>query len=253
MPDPTSPLSSVITVLNQAASRGELSPTAVEWSVARLSGRVRRGNPRLEGVDRPDDILRAATEVFRRRGYHHTTIEEIANELFLTKAGVYHYFTSKQEILAAICDRAMTTAEEAVDGAINGSRAPYQQLMSVLESYAAALQNEDGLTVALLHVDEIPEAAQQDLDRRRKRLEAIVRKILEQGVTEGVFEVIDTHVAVFGMLGALNWMYAWYRPGGRLSAEQVRQTLVKQLMDGVTVRRRRTDDGRPRARGKQTG
>jgi AcrR family transcriptional regulator len=189
--------------------------------------------------------------VFRRRGYHHTTIEEIANELFLTKAGVYHYFASKQEILAAICDRAMTTTEEAVDSAVDGSDDPYHQLRSLLESYAAALQREDGLTVALIHVDEIPEAAQKDLDRRRKRLEAIVRKILEKGIATGLFEVIDTHVAVFGMLGALNWMYAWYRPEGRLSAEQVRQTLVKQLMDGVTVRRRATDDGNRRARGKR--
>ncbi|HEX6349112.1 MAG TPA: TetR/AcrR family transcriptional regulator [Candidatus Dormibacteraeota bacterium] len=246
MPDPTSPLSSVITVLKEAASRGELSPTAVEWSLARLSGRVRRGNPRLEGVDRPDDILRAATDVFRRRGYHHTTIDEIANELFLTKAGVYHYFASKQEILAAICERAMKMAEAAVDAASNGHADPYRQLQAVLESYAEALQSEDGLTVALLHVDEIPEAAQQDLDRRRKRLESIVQKILERGVKEGVFEVIDTHVAVFGMFGALNWMYAWYRPGGRLSGEQVRKTLVKQLMDGVTVRRRRSDNSRER-------
>src|SRR5438874_2181587 len=87
----------------------------MEWSAARLTGRIRRGNPRLEGVDRRESILRASAEVFRRRGYNRSTIEEIAAELLLTKAGVYHYFRSKQEILEQLCDQAMGAAERAVE------------------------------------------------------------------------------------------------------------------------------------------
>src|SRR5438105_8899748 len=109
------PLSSVLSVLKKAEKRGELSPTEIEWSIGRLSGKVRRGNPRLEGVDRKEGILRASAEVFRRRGYNHATIDEIASELFLTKAGVYHYFASKQEILENLCSHAMTAAELAVE------------------------------------------------------------------------------------------------------------------------------------------
>src|SRR5437660_2617136 len=98
------PLAAALSALQRAEARGELSSGEMEWSAARLTGRIRRGNPRLEGLDRRASILSAAAEVFRRRGYNRTTIEEIAAELFLTKAGVYHYFSSKQEILEHLCD-----------------------------------------------------------------------------------------------------------------------------------------------------
>ena len=232
-----SPLASVVGALKRAGSRGELSDIEIEWSVARLSGKVRRGNPRLDGVDRPDDILRTATEVFRRNGYHHATIDEIANELFLTKAGVYHYFASKQEILEAICDRAMTAAEEAVASGVADGGDPYEQLRLALERYAEALMGQEGLQILLLHVNEISEKGQADIRRRRKALEALLRRVVEDGIRSGVFETDDAQVAVYGMLGAVNWMYSWYVSGGRLPAAKVRDTLVRQSILGVLSRR----------------
>jgi AcrR family transcriptional regulator len=234
--DHVSPLASVVSALKRAGARGELSDIEIEWSVARLSGKVRRGNPRLDGVDRPDDILRTATQVFRRNGYHHATIDDIANELFLTKAGVYHYFASKQEILEAICDRAMTAAEEAVASGLAEETEPYPRLRLALERYAEALMGQEGLPILLLHVDEISEKGQADIKRRRKDLEASLRRVVEEGIRTGVFQTDDAQVAVYGMLGAMNWMYSWYVPGGRLPAAKVRDTLVQQSILGVLAR-----------------
>jgi AcrR family transcriptional regulator len=225
-----------MSVLEEAASRGELSAAVVDWSVVRLSGRVRRGHPRLAAVDRSNDILRAAAEVIRRRGYHHTTIEEIAKELDLTRAGIYHYFASKEDILAAICDRGMTSAEKAVEAAIEGAADPYQQLKSLLERYADVILTEDGVNVALRHIEELPESVRRDLRRRSKRIQRAIAEVLERGVSAGVFNVSETKIAVFGLLGALNWMHIWYRPRGRRSAEEIRELQVKRLMNGVAAR-----------------
>lgn len=230
------PLSSVLSVLKNAQKRGELSPTEIEWSVARLSGKVQRGNPRLEGVDRRESILRASAEVFRRRGYNHATIDEIASELFLTKAGVYHYFASKQEILENLCSHAMTAAEEAVKTGLAAESEPFARLRRMLSEYVKALIQEPAFTVLMRHLDEVSDVTLSDLQRRRKRIEAEVHRTLEDGIKSGVFEVPDTRIAVFSMLGAINWLYAWYEPHGRLDADEVREALVALALNGILSR-----------------
>jgi AcrR family transcriptional regulator len=229
----------VLAALRRAEERGELSSTELDWSVARLSGTVRRGNPRLEGVDRRDSILRASAEVFRRHGYHRATIEEIAAELFLTKAGVYHYFSSKQEILEELCNQAMASAEAAVERAWEAETAPAERLERMLGEYAKSLTEVPAFTVLMRHLDEVGEASLADLQRRRKVIEAKFRKTLEAGIAEGVFETDDGRVAVFGLLGSINWMYAWFQPDGRLPAERVRDILVQLALNGVLARRPR--------------
>lgn len=238
------PLASVMAALRRAEQRGELSPTEIEWSAARLSGRVKRGNPRLEGVDRRESILRASAEVFRRRGYNRSTIEEIAAELFLTKAGVYHYFASKQEILENLCDVAMTAAERAVEagqeagGDVDREAGdnPAEKLRLMLTGYARALMEEPAFTVLMRHLDEVGEASLADLQQRRKGIERLFRNVVEDGIKAGVFDAVDARVAVFGMIGAINWIYAWYEPQGRLSASAVRAALVDLALNGILVR-----------------
>ncbi len=234
--EPTTPLAAVLAALKKAEDRGELSPTEVEWSVARLSGKVRRGNPRLEGVDRRDGILRAAAEIFRLRGYNGATIEDIAAELFLTKAGVYHYFASKQEILEGLCDRAMTAAEASVERALRAESEPLPRVRRMLEEYTTAVMQEPAFTVLMRHLDEVGEASLADLQRRRKSIEAKLRRTVDEGVRSGVFETADTRVSVFGMLGAINWMYAWFEPDGRLPPEKVRDILVALVLNGILAR-----------------
>lgn len=239
----SSPLANVVSVLERAGTRGELTNIEIEWSVARLSGQVRRGNPRLDGVDRPDDILRTATHVFHERGYHHTTIDEIANELFLTKAGVYHYFSSKQEILEAICTRALAAAEEAVLSAFAEETEPYPRLKLALERYADVLMQQEGLAILIRHVDELSESGQEEVRKRRKSIESALQRAVEEGIKTGVFQTENAHVAVFGMLGALNWMYSWYHPEGPLPAETIREVLITQTLHGLMTR---TDTAAPK-------
>lgn len=236
----TTPLAAVLAALHKAEDRGDLSPTELEWSVARLTGKVRRGNPRLEGIDRRDSILRASAEVFRRRGYNRATIEEIAAELFLTKAGVYHYFSSKQEILEALCDRAMTAAELAVERAVQAETEPLPRTRRILDEYAAAVMQEPAFTVLMRHLDEVGEARLADLQKRRKAIEAKLRKTIDDGIRSGVFDTADTRVSVFGMLGTINWLYTWFEPDGRLSPEEVRDVLVTLVLNGILRRQNRS-------------
>jgi AcrR family transcriptional regulator len=229
-------LAEVIATLKRAGERGELSQGAVDWSIGRLAARAPRGNARTAGVDRSDDILKAATQVFARRGYHHATIEEVAKELQLTKAGVYHYFGSKQEILDAIVERAMTSAEQALADGIAGGGRPVDKLRLALRNYGIVLLRDGGLSIFIRHFDELSEEMQQSLQKRRKRVEKSLRQVLEAGIAAGELNLQDPQVAVFGMYGTINWAFSWFEPNGRLSVNQVVDNLVDQIIEGVLAR-----------------
>ncbi len=230
---PASPLAAVIAALERAAEVGELSQGDLEWSRSRLSARSRSEHG-SDGGARRDDIVRAATRVFLSRGYHHATIGEIAAELSLTKAGVYHYFRSKQAVLEAVCDQAMAASEEAVAASLAASGTGAERLQRAAEHYAELFQSDERLIVFMRHYDDVSDTTRARLRTQRKRMEDQLRRVLEDGVRDGTIDTPDAAVAMLGVFGTVNWMYSWYERDGPLSPEQVRDVLVRQVLKGVT-------------------
>jgi TetR/AcrR family transcriptional regulator, cholesterol catabolism regulator len=242
-----SPLATVLAALEAAHDRGELADAALAWSKARLSAEGRRTTSRVHAAERTDDIVRVAESVFLTRGYHHATIDEIGGEIGLTKAGVYHYFRSKQELLEAVCHRAMRAIEDAVEAGLAASTTPQARLYATLERYAEAYLRNQGVTVLMRHFDDVSPVFLATLRKRRKRIEGRLRRVLTEGDAADEFKVADAVVVAFGILGSLNWVHTWFEPSGRLSAIEVRDLLVWQASNSVsstTGRRRagREDD-----------
>ena len=120
---------------------------------------------------------------------------------------------------------------------------PDPRLRSMLSAYAGACMNEPGFNVLMRHFDEVSPTERDKVQRRGKEVETAFRETVAEGVATGAFQPPDSHITVFGMLGALNYMYAWFKHDGRLSPEAVRDALVTFAVDGV-----RGNDGRTQGR-----
>ena len=221
--------------LERATARGELTPGQLKWALAQLSGRPRRADAVPERGDRRQEVLRVATRVFLRRGYRRATIEEVASELSLTKAGVYHYFRSKEEILEAICGNALAASERVILESLRGPGDAADRLRRLAQRYTELVMGDEALLVLSRHYDEVSEVAQAQILKRRRRLLSLLRGVLEEGVVEGVFDIGDTGLAVACLFGMLSWLWTWYEPKGPVSPEGVRDALVRQLMHGVSA------------------
>lgn len=237
--DRDSPMGAVTSALHRAAGAGELSPADLDWSLAKLAGRGRR-EADGEAVERQAEIRRAATRVFAQRGYHHATIEEVAGELGLTKAGVYHYFGSKQKILEAICNQAIDASGAVIKQALGEPGTPTERLRRAAEGYASLVLLDDSLSVFIRFFDDLSPPVRAQIRKRRKRIARLLRRTLEQGVATGEFDTPDLDIAVHSFFGIVNWSYTWYARDGRLSSDEVRQLLVSQVMAGVSDRGRRS-------------
>lgn len=176
-------------------------------------------------------VIRSAAGAFRRRGYHNTSMVLIAKSLGLSKAALYYYVKSKEEILYECHIMVYGAMDEAVKS-VRGHGAYGLEKLKLLYGAFAALLTRDGLAL-LADVDSLKGEFQKTVLDRRGQIERAVTRIVVQGMKDGSIKKADPKVTVFFFMGALNWLNVWYEPSGRLSGEMITETFVEQMSFGI--------------------
>lgn len=181
-----------------------------------------------------EDILDAAAQVFRQKGFHGASMSAIADAVNLQKASLYHHVTSKQEILLALLDRALGMLTDHIAGIASQSIPADQKLRQMIRAYLTALADNADLTAVLLfehrsldkksHARHVPQ---------RDKFEGLWRDVLNEGVRTKVFDITDTGMAVRALMGEMNWTLTWYRPDGDKSIEQIADGYADLLFHGL--------------------
>jgi AcrR family transcriptional regulator len=182
-------------------------------------------------------LLDAAAELFSERGYAATTTQDIAERLGLQKASLYHYVRGKRELLHALVldvqDPSLATL-----AAIRASDAdPLAKLRAVIERHALFLMHHRTRAGLFLEERRNLSADQRAAVRDGERAYAAgVAALIEEGRRAGVVrEAVDPAIAGRTLLGALNWIHRWYRPGA-LPDQQIVAELSDALLGGVVGR-----------------
>ena len=181
-----------------------------------------------------DDILDAAAQVFRQKGFHGSSMADIADAVKLQKASLYHHVSSKQEILLALLDRALEMLFEQIDIIAKQPLPADEKLRQMVQVYLRLLADNSDLSSVLLFEHRSLEPAQHKRHiPNRDRFEALWRDTLEEGVQAGLFNCPDTALATRALMGVLNWTLTWYRPNGSLSIEQIADQYATLLLTGL--------------------
>jgi AcrR family transcriptional regulator len=180
------------------------------------------------------EILRAALGQFRERGYHATTLDAIAEQLGVRKTALYHYFPDKQAILLA-CHRESLAELERIVTQARRLRSAHERLRHVIVEHARVMTEAFGASPLAFEVGELSPERQAEVIAGRDRYERELRDIIERGMKLGTFRRGDAKVAAFTILGALNGIARWYRPGGSLDARAIGEQFASQLMDGLVA------------------
>ncbi len=181
-----------------------------------------------------DDILDAAAQVFRQKGFHGASMADIAETVKLQKASLYHHVSSKQEILLALLDRALEMLFEHISNVTDQSLSPDEKLRKMIISYLQAMTENGDLAVVLLleHRSLNPDLRSRHVPNR-DRFEHLWRDVVAQGITEGVFREVDPVMATRSLFGIMNWTLTWFHPEGKLSIEQISEQYANLLFDGL--------------------
>ena len=184
--------------------------------------------------DRTIDIYTKAAEIFHEQGFDATSMSNIAAAVDLTKAGLYYYIESKEDLLFAIMNYAMERLEANVIEPSRQVTDPSQRLHSIITRHARLL-TEGNRSITIL-TDEIeglkPKHRKQILDRKRTYLE-FVRGTLDELQAQGKLRDVNTTVATFSVFGTLLWLPRWFHIEGSLTSEQVVQEITSIITAGL--------------------
>lgn len=208
------------------ATRQQTAPPA-----ARKSGR--RSSERWE--KRRDEVVDIAAHVFAERGYHPTTIDDLVEATGLTRGGLYHYISGKQDLLSQIHRRFIEPLLEQAEEIAAAGHPPEETLRLLGQALMSDIATYTDQVTVFLHEWRIirDDPAWADIRRARKRFEGVVEQVLRRGVREGAFRVADVRLSVLAFLGMFNYSYQWYSSSGRVSAQRLARVFMDIFMDGI--------------------
>jgi AcrR family transcriptional regulator len=187
--------------------------------------------------EKREAVLRMAVRLFLEEGYHRTPLARIAERLNITKPALYNYFGSKEEILYELFRLGDEQYEERFGGIERGSGNGLQKLKAIIRAYARTMTIDFGMCFARLDDRELGEDSRAKVRRWKRRYDLALRRQIERGMEDGSIETCDAKLAAFAIAGALNGIADWYRPGGRLSADDVADEYAERLIEGLAARR----------------
>jgi TetR/AcrR family transcriptional regulator, cholesterol catabolism regulator len=195
--------------------------------------------------ERLAEVYRTAAQIILRKGYDATSINDIANALGMTKAGLYHYINGKKELLFDIMNFGLDELDEEVVTPASSIADPSARLRFIIASHAQLVTRGQGaITILVDEITALTPAQNRMITRRKREYFNRLRDVLNQLKSEGKLHDVDTTAATFSLLGMISWLSRWFRQDGALTEEQVAEQIVKIALNGLL---------RPEARSMQSG
>ncbi len=187
--------------------------------------------------ERSEEVYRAALRLFREKGYHATSMQDIAEAVGLYKGSLYHYIGGKEDLLVQVFERAMGTLLADVERIVaDTSLGPSMQLRAIVQAHVTCVsENLDALTVYLHEFRALAGESLANVRAQRDRYAQLVAEIVGRGVRLGEFETADVGIATLGLLGMCNWVCQWYQPEGRLGPAQIGGYFADLVLGGLSV------------------
>ncbi len=210
------------------------SAPAIDDDASPAPGTRRWSGRRTPKVSRRDEILRSVGDVLRESRLSSLTMQDIADRLGITKGNLYYYFRDKQDILFQCHMRCMDISLEAL-ASLEPNSSPKARLRNLLVLHIGGIINDGVGSVLLTDLEYLNTAQRTTYVSKRDEFEAGVRHLIEVGVARKELVCPDSKLASLTMLGAINWIPKWYRPAGRLKANEIAEGMADFLMQALAA------------------
>jgi AcrR family transcriptional regulator len=187
---------------------------------------------RLPAAAEPDsrraEICRAAARIFRDHGFDATAMSDIARSLRMTKAGLYHYFPSKEAMLFEIMTFGLERMDEEVITPARGVRDPLARLRQMIVQHARIITRAEGVVAQLFHEQRaLPAHMRKVVSDQERRYFHLMRDTLKEIRASGrLRRDVDVSVAALSTIGMVQWLPRWFRPDGRLTIDQAARRIA---------------------------
>jgi TetR/AcrR family transcriptional regulator, cholesterol catabolism regulator len=186
-------------------------------------------------VQKPREaILEAAVALFGKRGYAGTTMRDIAREVGVLPGSLYAHISSKETLLDEIVELGIESFL-AIESTIPANGTGTEKLRAAIKAHVAVAAIHPGRSLVVFHQWRF--LTEPNLTRalnKRRRYQQLFVRLIDEGIADGSFAPnLDTKIAVFTILGALNWVPEWYSPRGHYDPDEIGDRLADLLLQGL--------------------
>ena len=186
---------------------------------------------------REEELLQAATRLFKEKGYRSTSMQDLADALGVQKASLYYYIRSKEDLLRRLLEHAFSLVQSRIDEIYATDLSPTDKLRLALRNHAVTMMDNLNLVSVYLHeYRNLPPRRLKQVLGVRKHYEQVLAQIMQDGIASGEFRPVNVKMTVYGLLGMLNWTHQWYSPTGELSSQEIADVLVDLALYGLVER-----------------
>ncbi|HEV2386599.1 MAG TPA: TetR/AcrR family transcriptional regulator [Candidatus Acidoferrales bacterium] len=183
--------------------------------------------------DRRLEILKSAAAAFHRRGYYGASVDQIASALHMTKGNLYHYFRDKEDILFACHEYALDLLLKMLKKLEGSPYPPREKLRRAIVSFVHLMIDELRGTALTMDVQALSPARRRKIIAKRDQFDRGMRRILSEGMEQGVFRRADPKLATFAILGSVNWIPYWFDAAGEASSVEIGEEFAEHLISGL--------------------
>lgn len=191
-------------------------------------------NGTQKSLDRAQEIYLTAAQMFVERGFESTSLADIADTLKITKAGLYYYFESKQELLYRIVTLGLDSVKnEVLDPAREIADAEARLKFIILNHARLAAEGNHAVIIISHEINSLSFKQREIILKRRRDYFEFVRDTLVELKKDDKLYDIDITTATFTLFGMILWLSRWFRPNGKLSVEKVCRDVCEMALKGL--------------------
>lgn len=183
-----------------------------------------------------DAVILTAARAFRARGYHNTSLDDIARELNVTKPTVYHYVQNKEQLLFECFRAGLRQIMEAFDEAGAVKMTARERLAIVMTRYAEAITSDFGWCMVQAENQDLSPAMSSKVKALKSQIDQGLRRLIQQGASDGSLRKCDAKMTAFAIAGSFNWIAHWYSNDGKLSAAEIADKFIELFTLGLDAR-----------------
>ncbi len=182
-------------------------------------------------------VLETAARLICDKGYEAASVNDIAEACGLTKAGLYYYIRSKEDLLLEIMSYGMDIFEEQVLLPVLAIADPVERLKACMEKNIHLVTEgwSKEVTIILHEHETLTGAARQQINARKKRYVHFLEASFEEALREGRIRPVEPRVAAFSFLGMVLWIYKWFRPDGKIPADRLAADMLDLFFGGLEI------------------
>lgn len=187
------------------------------------------------GTARGAEICNIAARFFASDGVRNTSMADIAGAVGIQKPSLYYFFASKEELLVEVLRPVVERPYRELEVIVGSAESIRSRFVDGMAALGEAFEREPDRMQILVRErlrQHLPYESYAEVQRWKAMYTALWRRLIRQGIASGEFTDVDDKLAAFALIGAMNWMHAWFDPEGEFTGAQVGRWFADYLLSG---------------------